>query len=153
MKCCRQCLRRAWRLLNKWKKWVVFFVIQLEFTIFAREKNEHAKMRTRLNAILNLVGHYKYLIVVVVGVAVVGFLDENSFMHRIKLDMQMSDLQSEIKKYTDRTEADTKLLNELKRNPQSIRKIAREQYFMKADDEDIFVLSDDPKKENNIVEE
>ena len=110
-------------------------------------------MRTRLNAILNLVGHYKYLIVVVVGVAVVGFLDENSFMHRIKLDMQMSDLQSEIKKYTDRTEADTKLLNELKRNPQSIRKFAREQYFMKDDDEDIFVLSDDPKKENNIVEE
>lgn len=110
-------------------------------------------MRTRLNAILNLVGHYKYLIVVGVGVAVVGFLDENSFMHRIKLDMQMSDLQSEIKKYTDRTEADTKLLNELKRNPQSIRKIAREQYFMKADDEDIFVLSDDPQKENNIAEE
>ena len=28
-------------------------------------------------------------------------------------------------------------------NPKAIEKIARERYFMKADDEDIFVLSDD----------
>lgn len=110
-------------------------------------------MKSRLNAILNLVGHYKYLIVVVLGVAVVGFLDENSYMRRVQLDMQMSDLRAEIKKFTERAEADTKLLNELKRNPQSIRKIAREQYFMKADDEDIFVLSDDPQKAKNVTEE
>ena len=33
----------------------------------------------------------------------------------------------------------------LESNPKAIEKIARERYFMKADDEDIFVLSDDPK--------
>ena len=30
-------------------------------------------------------------------------------------------------------------------DPNAMRKIARERYFMKADDEDIFVLSDDPR--------
>ena len=30
-------------------------------------------------------------------------------------------------------------------NPKAITKIARENYFMKADDEDIFVLSDDKR--------
>ena len=115
--------------------------------------DKREKMKSRLRAVVNMIGHHKYLIVVVIGVAVVGFLDENSFMRRVQLDMQMSDLKSEIAKYTERTEADIKQLNELKRNPQSIRKIARERYFMKADDEDIFVLSDDPKNGGNTIGE
>ncbi len=110
-------------------------------------------MKSKVKIIADLIGHHKYLIVVVIGVAVVGFLDENSFMRRVQLDMQISDLKSEIAKYAERTEADIKQLNELKRNPQSIRKIARERYFMKADDEDIFVLSDDPRKETNAIGE
>jgi len=33
----------------------------------------------------------------------------------------------------------------LRRDPKAIEKIARERYFMKTDDEDIYVLSDDEK--------
>jgi cell division protein FtsB len=36
-------------------------------------------------------------------------------------------------------------------NPKAIKKIARERYFMKADDEDIFVLSDDEKTGKSIL--
>ena len=43
-------------------------------------------------------------------------------------------------------------LKELKHNPKAITKIARERYFMKADDEDIFVLSDDDKTETGTKE-
>ena len=45
-------------------------------------------------------------------------------------------------------------LKELNTNPDAIAKIARERYFMKADDEDIFVLSDDeqPFKGKNAYE-
>ena len=42
-------------------------------------------------------------------------------------------------------EQDEQKIKELKRNPKAITKIARENYFMKGDDEDIFVLSDDQK--------
>ena len=103
----------------------------------------------RLTVILNFISHYKYLIVLVVGVAVVGFFDENSFMRRMKLDMQISDLEDEISRYKAENEKDTRQLRDLRRNPKAIEKIARERYFMKADDEDIFVLSDDEKTNTN----
>ena len=85
--------------------------------------------------------HYKYIIVSVVGILIVGVVDDNSFRKFIELELQIDDLKSEIK-----NEADTKQLRELKRNPKAIEKIARERYFMKADDEDIYVLSTDEKK-------
>lgn len=102
-------------------------------------------MTGRLNVILSLISHYKYLIVCVIGVLIVGLIDENSFLKRFQLEMQISDLKSEINKYTEQYEADSRQLNKLKRHPKAIEKIARERYFMKADDEDIYVLSDDKK--------
>ena len=90
--------------------------------------------------------HYKYIIVSVVGILIVGVVDDNSFRKFIELELQIDDLKSEIKKYNSQNEADTKQLRELKRNPKAIEKIARERYFMKADDEDIYVLSTDEKK-------
>lgn len=111
-------------------------------------------MGSRFNHILNLLAHYnKYLIVLVVGTLIVGMLDENSVLKRIQLDLQIGDLKAEIEKYNNQYEADARQLNELRRHPQAIEKIARERYFMKADDEDIYVLSDDekPTTENEEV--
>lgn len=99
----------------------------------------------RLNAIWSIISHYKYLIVIVIGVLIVGFVDQNSFRKRIEYELQISDLQAEIDKYNAKNAADTKELRELRNDPNAIEKIARERYFMKADDEDIYVLSDDPQ--------
>lgn len=98
---------------------------------------------SKLGKVWNLLARYKYLITIVVGVAIVGFIDDNSFLRRIQYDLQISQLKDEIKSYSDRNEASTKELKELRRNPKAIEKIARERYFMKADDEDIYVLSTD----------
>ena len=89
----------------------------------------------------------------VVGTLIVGMLDENSVLKRVQLDLQIGDLKAEIEKYNNQYEADARQLNELRRHPQAIEKIARERYFMKADDEDIYVLSDDekPTTENEEV--
>ena len=43
-------------------------------------------------------------------------------------------------------------IRELNRNPKAMEKIARERYYMKADDEDIFVLSDDDREIKGVVE-
>lgn len=110
-------------------------------------------MNRKLTNILAFIGHYKYLITIVLGVAYVGFLDDNSFFQRAKYDMQISDLKDEIKKYNERNEADNKELNSIKHNPRAIEKIARERYFMKADDEDIFVLSTDQPADNSTDKE
>ena len=37
------------------------------------------------------------------------------------------------------------------RNPEEVRRIARERYFMKASDEDIYVLSDEIKDKNDYA--
>ena len=105
-------------------------------------------MASRLSVVWGFISHYKYLVVVVLGVLIVGFIDENSFMRRIQLELQISDLQSDIKKYNKQYENDSRQLREIRRNPKTIEKIARERYFMKADDEDIYVLSDDEKPLN-----
>lgn len=123
--------------------------ISILFLIFAHSKE--ISMKKYFKGVLNFLDHYKYLIVIVVGVAIISFVDENSFMRIFQYKMEISDLKAEIKKYNETNENDIRQLKELKRNPKAIQKIARERYFMKADDEDIFVLSDDitpnePKK-------
>lgn len=111
-------------------------------------------MSKQLGVIWGYLSHYKHLIVIVVGVLVVGAIDDNSIYQHVKYQIQISNLRSEIKKYTERYQADTKLLREMRVDPKAYQKIARENYFMKADDEDIFVLSTDlPNSTNNNEED
>ena len=103
----------------------------------------------------NVVSHYKYLITIVVGITVVGFVGENSFLQKVKYDFQIRDLEEEIQKYNDLYERDSRQLQLLNSNPKNIEKVARERYFMKTDDEDVFVLSDDeqPTQQDNETPE
>lgn len=96
--------------------------------------------------IWNIIRQFKYIIVIVVGVALVGFVDEDSIVQRMKYEYQIETLKEEIEEYTEQYEADSRRLKEINRNPNEIAKIARERYFMKADDEDVFVLSDDDNR-------
>lgn len=110
-------------------------------------------MASRLNIILEVISHYKYLITVVVGLLVVGVLDDNSFRKRIQYELQISELEDQIEQYNKQYERDSRKLQEIKKDPKAIEKIARERYFMKADDEDIFVLSTDEQTEKNTNED
>ena len=89
-----------------------------------------------------------------VGVLVVGVIDDNSIRQHIRYQIQIAGLRSEIDKYNAQLEKDTRLLKEMRKGPQVFGKIARERYFMKADNEDIFVLSsdipDEPEEEDNL---
>lgn len=100
-------------------------------------------MSVKLSAFWGILSHYKYLITIMVGVAIVGFLDSDSYLQRVKHELQINQLKDEIKKYNEQNEKTTRELRIIRSNPRAIEKIARERYFMKADDEDIFVLSTD----------
>lgn len=100
-------------------------------------------MGKKLNILWSIVARYKYVIVIVLGIVIVGFVDDNSFVQRVKYDLQISDLKDQIRAYDERHAKNAEALHTLKRNPKAIEKIAREKYFMKEDDEDVFVLSDD----------
>ena len=84
----------------------------------------------------------KYSVVIVVGVLIVGFLDENSLWSHLKNRQRIQELTEEKNRYNADFQRDQAKIRDLDRNPKSMEKIARERYFMKADDEDIFVLGE-----------
>ena len=95
----------------------------------------------------------KYIVVALVAVALIGFLDENSIWNHLRNKQHISDLEAEIEQYNERWQQDQEKIRTLDGNPKAIEKIARERYFMKADDEDVFVLSDDEKPNLMIPDE
>ncbi len=97
---------------------------------------------------LKLLTRFKYIIVVVVGTLLITVIGENSMLQRFKYSRQIANLEDEIEKQDMKYVQDSLRLVELERNPEEIRKIARERYFMKASDEDIFVLSDEIGEDN-----
>ena len=96
---------------------------------------------------LYYLSRFKYVIVIVLGVALITVLGENSMLQRYRYARQIADLEDEIERQDALFSQDSLRLVELVRDPSAIRKIARERYFMKASDEDIFVFSDEVAEE------
>ena len=63
--------------------------------------------------------------------------------HHFKNQQKIGELQDEIQRHTEQYNRDRKQIKMLDSNPKAIEKIARERYFMKEDDEDIFVFSNE----------
>ena len=85
----------------------------------------------------------KYVVVALLAVVLIGFVDENSVWNHLRNKQRISELEDEIQLYTEQNNNNQKQIRMLDSDPKAMQKIARERYFMKADDEDIFVLSDD----------
>jgi cell division protein FtsB len=112
---------------------------------FVAEKGKKMKKLKRLLVRIYHVKALKYALVTLVAVILIGFVDENSVWHHFQNKQKISELQDEIKQYLDEHQRNKEQIEKLESNPKAIEKIARERYFMKADDEDIFVLGDDQK--------
>ena len=97
---------------------------------------------SKLLTIWNYIRRHKYMITVLIFIVVIGFLDENSLIQRVKHLSEISALNSEIEKYRKQYEEDTEKLKELTTNPEALEKIAREKYLMKKPDEYIFVFEE-----------
>ncbi len=95
----------------------------------------------------------KYIVVVVAAVVLVGFVDENSVWKHMRNQQYIGELEDEIAKYHQQFRQDQAQIHLLESNPKAMEKIARERYFMKTDDEDIFVLSDDVPTEKTVSDE
>lgn len=84
----------------------------------------------------------KYIVVIVIATITIGFVGDNSIMSHISNVDKINELKEEISFYQKRYEHDQARLIDLKNDPKAVEKVARERYFMKNDNEDIFVLSD-----------
>jgi cell division protein FtsB len=80
------------------------------------------------------------MVVIFFIILLVGFIDDNSFMHRFDRRSRMRQLRSEIEAYKAQYDAADRSLREMDADPKNIEKMARERYFMKRPNEDVFVI-------------
>ncbi len=97
----------------------------------------------KLTSLWAFIGRHKYLITLMVFGVFVGFFDQNSLLRRAGYMREESRLRDEIERYRTEYEENTARLNELKADSGAIERIAREKYFMKRPDEDIYVFEED----------
>lgn len=82
---------------------------------------------------------YQILILLIL-IVMLFFLSDSSVTKRIMFDTQINDLESQIEFYHNQTETDKEKLNELQSNKDDLEKFARENYLMKKENEDIFII-------------
>jgi cell division protein FtsB len=88
--------------------------------------------------ILKILGN-RYAIVLVFFTVWMLFLDNTSYMEHRILNKQLNELQDNKKYYKDEIRKDDKNIKLLK-NPDQIEKYAREKYYMKRNNEDIYII-------------
>lgn len=92
------------------------------------------------------IGRHKYLITIALFLLIICVLDENNLMRRSEHIKEIRELKSEIQKYRDQYEHDNTRLQMLNKDDEELEKIAREKYFMKRENEDIYIFEKDLKK-------
>lgn len=87
-------------------------------------------------------GKHKYLLTVLFFVILVCFLDKNNMMVRMKNRVEIGRLNAQIDHYRSLCDSLEKELNALDTDGKSLEKIAREQYGMHEDGEEIFIIKE-----------
>ena len=82
----------------------------------------------------------KYLIALLVFLVWLLIFDRNNLIDRVKYLRARHDMEAEKQYYLERIDQDSRRLNELKTDRDNLEKFAREQYFMKKENEDVFVI-------------
>lgn len=88
----------------------------------------------------------KYLLASVIFIIWLILFDGNNLIDRISALRKLHQLERDKKYYTEKIKSDSKKLEELKTNNDNLEKFAREQYLMKKDNEEIFIIIDKNKE-------
>ena len=80
-----------------------------------------------------------FVIIFIVFAVWMLFIDSNSLLIHHELNEDISDLEDEKEYYNKEIEKDKKAIKELSTD-EGIEKLAREKYYMKKDNEDIYII-------------
>ena len=83
----------------------------------------------------------KYLIATVAFLVWMVFFDHNNLILHYQYRSELNELNKSKKYYQEQIDKTKKEVEMMKANPKWMEKVAREQYLMKRDNEDIFVFN------------
>lgn len=84
----------------------------------------------------------KYVITILVFVIWVTFFDQNNFFTQYDFIKELRTLEKDKAYFIEELGKTKQELNDLTTNPVTLEKFAREKYFMKKDNEEIFVFEE-----------
>ncbi len=85
----------------------------------------------------------KYVLAFAIFAIAITFFGESSLINRMSQKKEIDKLSTEIEEQQQKFKHDKETLNSLKNDPEALKRVARERYYMKAEDEDIFVIEDE----------
>jgi len=94
-----------------------------------------------MSALLQVIKN-KYFLVAAFFLVWIGFFDQNDWISRSKIDNEIEQLENDKAFFTNEVE-DLKLIEQtLREDEAELEKYAREQFYMKKEGEDVFVIID-----------
>lgn len=99
-------------------------------------------MIQNIKRVLKYLVKRKYLLSIIIFIIWILLFDQNSIVNRIKDAGKLKKLNQEKEYYIDKIKEDSIKLYELKTNDANLEKFAREQYYLKAKDEEIFIIKE-----------
>ena len=94
-------------------------------------KDFYNKYLSRINA---------YWLVTIVFFALTFVMGDSSLYKRYTYDEKIRSLEKEIKHYQKEIEINSKKLNDLHTDKEGLERFAREEYFMKKPNEDVYII-------------
>lgn len=82
----------------------------------------------------------KYVLAFVIFLFIILFFDDNNMIERFNLFSEKAELNAQIEYYEKEIEESKRKYVELKTDSKNLEKFAREEYFMKKDKEEIYIL-------------
>jgi len=87
----------------------------------------------------------KYILTLLSFLIFLLFFDRNNLISQYKMRAELKKLKTQKKFYVDEIKKDKEKLRELRTNPKTLEKFAREKYLMKKENEEIFVIVEEKK--------
>lgn len=91
----------------------------------------------------------KYILALTVFAVLMLFIDRNDIFNQLQRKKQLNELLESKKYYQQQIDQTKKNLADLQNNAAALEKYAREKYLLKRDNEDVFVVDNEPEKRKN----
>ena len=100
-------------------------------------------MKDNLKHIWSFIVRYKYIITIVFFAVWIIFLDQTSLIYKSELNKEIDFLRKRKEYYEDVIEKNETYFKDLQTNPKTKERLAREEYYMSKENEDVFIIQDE----------